>query len=204
MYGINWEEADVAERKYQVGDRVRVVKGGWEEGGSGHGADIGYVGDITRNYVDFYQLESGWLFHPNEIAPAFHVGDRVKLRRHTATRACGDRGVVDRITDYGVSVRMDEAILGGFFETIPVDALNWDRAYAPDCAERKVEQGNAPLKFAIIDDGCGVVFQDCSSLCDATLEAERLARANPGTEFAVYQRVAGRVAAVSYEMKEVA
>lgn len=38
----------------------------------------------------------------------------------------------------------------------------------------------------------------------ATTEAERLAQNNPGQEFAVYQRVAGRVAEVSYSMKEVA
>jgi hypothetical protein len=40
------------------------------------------------------------------------------------------------------------------------------------------------------------------SVADATKEAERLARINPGQEFAVYQRVAGRRADV--EMKEVA
>lgn len=38
----------------------------------------------------------------------------------------------------------------------------------------------------------------------ATAEAERLASTNPGQEFAVYQRVAGRKCEVSYEMKEVA
>jgi hypothetical protein len=38
----------------------------------------------------------------------------------------------------------------------------------------------------------------------ATKEAERLARNNPGQEFAVYQRVAGRVAEQHIEMKEVA
>lgn len=38
----------------------------------------------------------------------------------------------------------------------------------------------------------------------ATTEAKRLARNNPGQEFAVYQRVAGRVCEATYEMKEVA
>lgn len=42
------------------------------------------------------------------------------------------------------------------------------------------------------------------SVEDATAEAERLARNNPGQEFAVYQRVAGRVAEVQVNMKEVA
>jgi hypothetical protein len=42
------------------------------------------------------------------------------------------------------------------------------------------------------------------SVAGATQEAERLARNNPGQEFAVYQRVTARVCAVSYEMKEVA
>lgn len=41
-----------------------------------------------------------------------------------------------------------------------------------------------------------------ASVDDATAEAERLARLNPGQEFAVYQRVAGRKAEV--QMKEVA
>lgn len=41
-----------------------------------------------------------------------------------------------------------------------------------------------------------------ASVAAATTEAERLARNNPGQEFAVYQRVAGRVAEV--QMKEVA
>lgn len=43
-----------------------------------------------------------------------------------------------------------------------------------------------------------------NSVQAAIEEAERLARNNPGQEFVVYQRVAGRVAEVSYEMKEVA
>jgi hypothetical protein len=38
----------------------------------------------------------------------------------------------------------------------------------------------------------------------ALLEAERLAKNNPGQEFAVYQRVGARVASVEYKMKEVA
>jgi hypothetical protein len=41
-----------------------------------------------------------------------------------------------------------------------------------------------------------------ADVASATKEAERLARNNPGQEFAVYQRVAGRVASV--EVKEVA
>lgn len=43
-----------------------------------------------------------------------------------------------------------------------------------------------------------------ASVADATKEAERLARNNPGEEFAVYQRVAGRVCETTYNMKEVA
>jgi hypothetical protein len=43
-----------------------------------------------------------------------------------------------------------------------------------------------------------------TSVAAATAEAERLARNNPGQEFAVYQRVAGRVAEQHIEMKEVA
>jgi hypothetical protein len=43
-----------------------------------------------------------------------------------------------------------------------------------------------------------------ASVAAATREAERLAKNNPGQEFAVYQRVAGRVAEVEYNMREVA
>lgn len=43
-----------------------------------------------------------------------------------------------------------------------------------------------------------------TSLVSATTEAERLARDNPGQEFAVYQRVTGRKAEARVEMKEVA
>jgi hypothetical protein len=43
-----------------------------------------------------------------------------------------------------------------------------------------------------------------ASVAAATTEAERLARNNPGQEFAVYQRVVGRKAEVHVEMKEVA
>jgi hypothetical protein len=43
-----------------------------------------------------------------------------------------------------------------------------------------------------------------ASVAAATTEAERLARNNPGQEFAVYQRVVGRKAEQHIEMKEVA
>lgn len=43
-----------------------------------------------------------------------------------------------------------------------------------------------------------------ASSADALTEAERLAKNNPGQEFAVYQRVGARVCEVQYNMKEVA
>ena len=277
--------AEQVQGRFWVGDRVRVVKGGHEEGGSLHVAEIGSVGAIKEYEKDgYFYRDDGWYFKPHELAPAFRPGDRVKLNRHSDLYAYGDRGTVKRVFGDNVEVRMDlRSVFASRFNVFPAEYLDWARnedvkaggqkAAAPDCAGRKVEQDNevaAKPKFkagdvvrclqdhdseftkgktytvreyptgygsvgVVADDNCNtangwaeeyfelVAAHPCivaltkngnplpsshpfvhASVADATAEAERLARNNPGEEFAVYQRVAGRQCAVSYEMKEVA
>lgn len=259
----------VVQGRYRVGDRVRVVKDGGGEGGSGHRSKVGDVTTLVNvDLTDRWPYEGEWYYKAHEIAPAFRPGDRVKLNKHSGFRACGERGTVSAVIGDNVSVRMDDASAYGtvvaFFHA---DDLDWERVEdcpvkpAPDCAVRKDEQGDVetltikleadtsgfikaieeaheaviqnlraglispteartelgltPFRWGIQDTAIVALVKDGkprpstyphvhADVASATKEAERLARNNPGQEFAVYQRVAGRIAEVSYSMKEVA
>lgn len=246
--------AQAVQGRYRVGDRVRVVKDGHEDGGSGHGADIGEVTTIKEAVdSDFVIGDSGWAFTPHEISPAFRPGDRVKLNKHSGMRACGERGTVSAVLGDNVSVRMDDAsVYGTVVAFFHADKLDWERVedcvpvtHAHECARRKDEQPNnvetLTIKLGLDTTDFDIALADLQAAVDgpcivarvdeltapwgtkatkqprpsqwphvhpdsasAIAEAERLARNNPGQEFAVYQRVAGRRAEVSVEMKEVA
>ncbi|MGB3042505.1 MAG: hypothetical protein WBB98_04905 [Xanthobacteraceae bacterium] len=230
----------VVQGRYRVGDRVRVVKDGFDAGGSYHGAKVGDIDEIVAiGTSDGTPFEGKiWYYKEHEISPAFRPGDRVKLNKHSGVRACGERGTVSAVIGDNVSVRMDDASAYGtvvaFFHA---DNLDWERAedcvpvtHAHGCAERKDEQGDVGLWITGSKWSWGTKPKDwptpqpCivaliakdgkprpssyphvhATVAAATTEAERLARNNPGQEFAVYQRVVGRRCEVSYEMKEVA
>ncbi len=229
--------AQVVQGRYRVGDRVRVVKDGYDDNGSGHCADVGDITTISavEKDADCYYASNGWAFKDHEIAPAFRPGDRVKLNKHSGARACGERGTVTSVLGDAACVRMDDpSHYGTVVAALSADALDWERAEdvapvrtASDCAGRKDEQDNVGLwitggkwtwgtkpKDWPTPQPCIVALTTNNqplpshrphvhaSVEAATKEAERLARNNPGQEFAVYQRVAGRVAEV--QMKEVA
>lgn len=207
--GHEYTPAAARPARYHVGDLVRVVKSGGEEGGSYHGAEVGDTDEIIAVNMTCDSPYEGkiWLYKEHEIVPAFRPGDRVKLNKHYGARACGERGTVSFVNGDRIGVRMDEPTWwGAVAVAMPDGVLDWEREdeQAADCAERKEQ----PCIVAMIaKDGkprpsqCPYVH---ASLTSATTEAERLARKHPGQEFAVYQRVAGRIAEQHIEMKEVA
>ena len=212
MYGlIDTDEPGhvrpAAKPRYKVGQRVRVMKDGYGANGSLHGAEVGDTDEIIAvDMTDGNPYEGKiWFYKEHEITPAFRPGDRVKLNKHYGARACGERGTVSFVNGDRIGVRMDEpAWWRGVVVALPAGVLDWERDDEPaaDCAGRKEQ----PCIVAVIaKDGKPRPSQwphVHASVADATKEAERLARNNPGQEFAVYQRVAGRVAEI--EMKEVA
>lgn len=245
-----------AEPKFKAGDRVRVVKDGYEYGGSSHSASIGSVGNITNVGEDgYFQRDDGWYFKPHEIelARRFQPNQPVRLARHYGGYACGDTGKVSEYCRAGVLVTMDAP--PSWLAIFPEDAL------ATDCAEHKEQPkfktGDRVTTSGVNDAGIGEVigyegdgsvsvnFRAKYGICcepegwltlvptaqpcivaltkngqprpadrpyvhanadTALAEAERLAKNNPGQEFAVYQRVGARVAEakVEYSMKEIA
>lgn len=298
-------EMDAPQRKFKVGDRVRVVKGGYEEGGSFHRKPIGSI-DVIVNLCGDGQVEGEWYFympHEIELLPHYARGTRIQLLRDHGVYKSGHRGTVTYENDENVGALMDIGRYAAFPHEVvglaeaPGDfadslaeyvrtGLSGPNDTAPDCAGCKEERGDAEVTRQLLEvswpelriepqpkfkagdrvvtsgadgePGIGVVlhancdgtyqvrfaapYNECreageelSLIADeyvppspcivalinkdgkprpsqwphvhpdsasATAEAERLARNNPGTEFAVYQRVAGRVASV--EMKEVA
>lgn len=229
-FGIPFEvrASKVEEPKFKVGDRVRVTKSGWDGDGSWHCADIGFVDTVVGfdNYQGRDRVEGEeWFYNPDEIElanePPFAVGDRVKLKRNTSTHAVGDVGEVYCTDGEFTGVKMEPY---GIYVHLLTDSLE----LAADCAERKEQQRkpeDALSAFTVIADHFGMAKRQQpaivarvidgqprpsnipymhASVAAATTEAERLAKNNPGQEFAVYQRVCARVAEVQYNMKEVA
>lgn len=179
-----------AQSRFQVGDRVRVVRTG--NGGSEHGADIGYCDTIIR-VVDLGEVEGrDWFYHPSEIQHIFKPGDHVRVVRDFYGYRAGNTGAVTVADNDNVGVRMDI----GRYASFPHDALEPVRgAQEQPCIVAAVEDGRpTPSRRPMVHD----------TAASATAEAERLARNSPGQQYDVYQRVGGRVAEVSYEMKEVA
>lgn len=213
MYGILKDEP-----KFRVGDRVRVVKDGCEKGGSCHCADVGFVTQIDGWDGEYFSSESGWYFKPHEIAPALLPGDKVRVTKHAGYFATGDTGEVERQAGNTVFVKH-----GSYQRTgLPIDADALELIAEPEAGNNEQLARALFIERTCEDDALGIT-RPCivarvldgqprpsnipyvhGSVASATTEAERLAQNNPGQEFAVYQRVAGRVAEVSYSMKEVA
>lgn len=230
MYGlVDMDESAQTKPKYKVGQRVRVVREGYETGGSCHGANVGEEFPITAIESNDTVFAGGWYLSPDEFEPIFSPGNRVRVTSCNGFFAAGDEGVVTYQGEHAVYVKRGEYQRTGF----PIDAnkLEWLGVGAV-LPEHKVEQDNVetltlkidvdhasldkaiadikaassgPCIVALVRDGKPYPASSPyvhTSLGSATAEAERLARNNPGQEFAVYQRVAGRRADV--EMKEVA
>lgn len=156
--------------------------------------------------------------------PKFKVGDRVRLTRNTDDFAVGDTGKVESIVSDTLGERIGVVMDNrGLYRVFRPDGL--EPAPAADCAVRNGPQELTRALFierTCEDDALGIIRPAIvaivkngqphpanrpyvhANVAAATVEAERLARNNPGQEFAVYQRVCARVAEVSYEMKDVA
>lgn len=217
--------------KYRVGDRVRhktVPGAGAGVVQSDEGANRG---DGERYYRVKYEHYDICTDPEDVLQPAFRPGDRVRLNKHFGARACGERGTVSSVWGDAACVRMDDASLyGTVVAALPADVLDWERVeegkqHAPNPGQFGKEAATVstvtadefkiiwpvprpqPCIIARVDEGQprpASLPHVHASVEAATKEAERLARNNPGQEFAVYQRVAGRRAEVSVEMKEVA
>lgn len=285
--GFDWyfalneiEPAPAAKSKYKVGQRVRVVKCGYEEGGSRHGSSVGDITTITN--VDLndkwpYEGEK-WFYKEHEIEPAFLPGDKVRVVACNGYFVTGDTGTVERQGKYAVFVKHGpyqrvglpiepeklELVEAADAKPKPkfragdrVRSKRWrGDGYTIACVKTEYESGKPYTGRTAYDytDGAGWDYEEdielvtaapcpqdneqpepwllgewerqqpCivaliakdgkprpssyphvhATVAAATTEAERLARNNPGQEFAVYQRVAGRVAETHVEMKEVA
>lgn len=144
--GHEYTPAAARPARYHVGDLVRVVKSGGEEGGRYHGAEVGDTDEIIAVNMTCDSPYEGkiWLYKEHEIVPAFRPGDRVKLNKHYGARACGERGTVSFVNGDRIGVRMDEPTWwGAVAVAMPDGVLDWEREdeQAADCAERNVEQG---------------------------------------------------------------
>lgn len=229
MYGlIDMDEPEharlAASAKFNVGQRVRVVRLGDRAGGSYHGADIG--DEFTVTWVCENSCSTDiWAFYLDEIEPVFSPGDRVRVTACNGYFAAGDVGTVERHGKHAVFVRLgDYQRIGMPIEADKLELLT--EQGRPD-SKNNVEVPTIKLEcdmpgvtkswdpelgacrphiVALVKNGTprstSYPYVHTTSLGSATTEAERLARGNPGQEFAIYQRVAGRVAEV--EMKEVA
>lgn len=104
MYGI-LEEEKMAE--YKVGDTVKVVKAGWEEGGSSPSADVGSVDTVSR-VSDVAVYGQKWAYYLDEIEPytkpTFSPGDTVRVKSASKKFVAGDTGRVLGIEGERVSV----------------------------------------------------------------------------------------------------
>jgi hypothetical protein len=177
----------------------------------------------------YWKTVAGPDFYPHEIEllpPTFPPRTRVRVVRNTNRYAVGDTGTVTVSSDESVGVRMDDSRYWSFK---PEDlAVVESEAIAHLCSQSNPEQETC--RITVDATGCitGISFapaNDPAAPCivmrlengqprpshwphvhadaaSATAEAERLARANPGQEFAVYQRVTGRVGDV--QVREVA
>lgn len=207
MYGIGFEEDEPKAPQFKIGQRVRVVKG--VSSLALKPGDIGYVNGVFEKSVvratffggiDRYVVSSC-------IEPApFTRGDSVRLTRDHGAYKKGHQGTVTIDNDENVGVLMDI----GRYAAFPHDVLEtfergkqhaspdapapWSSKPTPHIVAR-VEHGQPLPAYRPHVHACGDA---------AVSEAERLARNNPGKEFAVYQRVAGRVCEATYSMKEVA
>lgn len=212
------------EPKFKVGDRVRILVD--DELEAFKAGDVVVLTKVDWPLVEFIDREGDPRLRRHDkfelAAPTFTKGQRVRLKRNTDYYAVGDAGTVETISDR-IGVIMDRSHVYALFEP------DWLEAGADDCVERKEQRDNVikiELDTTDLDEALDKLRNMTSSCivalvkngqprpadrpyvhsdsAAALLEAERLAKNNPGQEFAVYQRVGARVAEVSYEMKEVA
>src|SRR5687768_6141879 len=103
MYGIDWEDSEVAEHKYKVGDKVRVIRDSW------CGTTAAAVWNVTevreRGVValrDDGKDKFPWLFTFDQVEPApkFKVGDVVRVIDDRGGCKIGDVGQVTDIEDH--------------------------------------------------------------------------------------------------------
>jgi hypothetical protein len=213
MYGVlSDESATVTHPKFKVGQRLIVVRDGDGVQGSNHGASVGDVVEVLTASETGVCGKCGngvvWWFNDDELAHAFLPGDKVRVTKHAGYFAAGDTCEVERQSDTVVFVKHGSYQRLGL--PIDADALELVEAARPDEPWLLGEWGavaEQPCIVARIVDGqprpsnLPYVHPNVTS---AMTEAERLAHNNPGQEFSVYQRVAGRVAEISYSMREVA
>lgn len=199
MYGIGHDEHGPAypeTPKFKVGDAVRVVRDGYQFGGSYHNAAVGetYVINEIRGRII---KTNKWFFCVEEIERAFSVGDTVRLTRDGGVYKKGHRGTVTSINAERVNVLMDI----GRYAVFHHDIL--ERVERP----KEPHTSDVPHIVAAVINGTPAPSPRPHvhiGLMSAVAEAERLSRVNPGKQFDIYQRVAGRVAEQHVEMKEVA
>lgn len=223
MYGIGFEEDEPKATQFKIGQRVRVVKEGYLNGGSYHGAEIGSISTIeagpdeTGMYYD-----SKWCFCPHEIAPIFTRGDSVRLTRDYGSYKKGHQGTVTIDNDENVGVLMDIGRYAAFphdvLETFERGSVSDNPPAQPGTPMSPVQPASpdapkpwsgkpTPHIVAVVDNGRPSPAHRPhvhTGEAAAVTEAERLARANPGKQFDVWRRVTGRVAEQHVELKEVA
>lgn len=223
MYGlVDMDEPGhtqpAAKPRYKVGQRVRVMKDGYGANGSLHGATAGEVLTIESVEDDDDVYAGGWFLWHDEIEPVFSPGDRVRVTACNGYFAAGDVGTVERHGKHAVFVKLGDYQRSGLpieadklellTDREPVETLTIKLECDTSGFTKSLDAAlgaSRPHIVALVKNGkprpAAEPFVH-NSLGGATTEAERLARINPGHEFAVYQRVAGRVAEI--EMKEVA
>jgi hypothetical protein len=179
---------------------------------------VGVVADDSGSTTNgwparFFELAADCAERNGQQQPKFKVGDRVRVLvdDYDDDYEAGDVFTITNVDASGVEFVSDTTGVRWIcFEEIELIA-------EPEAGNKvTLAQFTAAIRDAIAPQPCIVarvvdgtprpsnVPYVHSSIQSATTEAERLARNNPGQEFAVYQRVAGRVAEVHYEMKEVA
>lgn len=230
MYGLDMDKA-VAQPKFKVGQRVRFTdafnKNAWF-------FKSGQLATITSNdrfggftYTAIVEDGGKCYVDDEHIAPAFLEGDKVRVTRHSGYFATGDVGEVERQAEdvvfvkHGSYQRIGLPIDVNALELVASHGSSSDVQPSENVLRLKLELdtdgftealdaalgANRPCIVARVVGGTPrpsnipYVHADVGS---ATTEAERLATNNPGQEFAVYQRVAGRIAEQHIEIKEVA
>lgn len=185
---------------HAMGDEGKVYGLITKAGFVNAGVEMDPWGVYTVFPVEVLELVADCAVRKEQPAPKFKAGDRVNNGYFEHTIKC-------------VRTHSEECP-GGKPYTGPLaydyTDGDWDRetditlVTAAPCAQDNRQQ---PAIVARVLDGqprpSNIPFVHASS-ADALTEAERLAKNNPGQEFAVYQRVGARVASVEYKMKEVA
>lgn len=192
---------------FAIGDRVKLKRNtiAFAIG------DKGVVSTADGEFVGVYMEPNGFFsyFTPDMLAAdcpqdnlqqdngetKFKAGNRVRIIEDSwgDTFPVGEFGTIQEVLDHCVTVSRDgHGDYGWCFNT---DEIELAPPSLQPCIVARVLDGQPRPS--------NIPYMHASS-ADALAEAERLAKNNPGQEFAVYQRVGARVASVEYKMKEVA